>query len=40
MLLEGQEAVSNPLWKSVGTKASITEEHDPEEGLLRVAREA
>ena len=39
MLLKGQEAVSNPFWKSVGNKASITEEHDTEEGLLQVAKE-
>lgn len=37
MLLKGQEAVSNPFWKPVGNKSSITEENGTEEGPLRAA---
>ena len=40
MLLKGQEAASNPFWKSVGKKSSVTGERSTEEGLLQVAEEA
>lgn len=40
MLLKGHEAASNPFWKSVGNKSSITKETSSEEGLLLVAEEA
>jgi hypothetical protein len=36
MLLKGQEAASNPFWKSMGNKPSITE-GSGEGGLLLVA---
>lgn len=38
MLSKGQEAASNPFWKPVGNKSSITEKCSPEAGLLQVVR--